>query len=84
MTLGMKDEIGEEMKRKYPQKFAAEAEIFSRIHRGARIFIHSACAEPQYLVRALIKFVESNPKAFFDTSACRSSWSLTIRRRWSF
>jgi acyl-CoA hydrolase/GNAT superfamily N-acetyltransferase len=50
----------------YPEKFASEDEIFSHIHRGDRIFIASACAEPQYLVSALIKYVESYPKAFFD------------------
>ncbi|MFB3924737.1 MAG: GNAT family N-acetyltransferase [Syntrophales bacterium] len=53
-------------KKEYPQKFASEEAVFSRIHRGDSIFIGSACAEPQYLVHALIKYVQSNPKAFFD------------------
>jgi acyl-CoA hydrolase/GNAT superfamily N-acetyltransferase len=53
-------------RQEYPEKFASEDEIFSHIHRGDRIFIASACAEPQYLVSALIKYVESYPKAFFD------------------
>ncbi len=50
----------------FPQKFAPEEEIFSHIHRGDSVFIGSACAEPQYLVQALINFVRSFPKAFFD------------------
>jgi acyl-CoA hydrolase/RimJ/RimL family protein N-acetyltransferase len=50
----------------YPEKFATEDVIFSRIHRGDTIFIGSACAEPQHLVQGLIRYVKSNPKAFFD------------------
>ncbi|MDT3698140.1 MAG: hypothetical protein RO469_01830 [Thermincola sp.] len=37
------------------------------MHPGDRLFIGTACGEPQYLVRALINYVESHPKAFFDT-----------------
>jgi len=54
-------------KTRYPEKFAEEEEIFGHIHRGDTIFIGSACAEPQYLVRALIRFVRAQPKAFFGT-----------------
>jgi hypothetical protein len=54
-------------KKKYPEKFASENKIFKRIHREDTIFIGSACAEPQYLVAGLIRFVESYPHAFFDT-----------------
>jgi len=50
----------------YSEKFAPVSEIFKKIHRGDRIFIGSACAEPQELVHALIKYVQSNPKSFFD------------------
>jgi len=50
----------------YPEKFASEDVMFSRIHRGDTIFIGSACAEPQHLVQGLIRYVKSNPKAFFD------------------
>ena len=53
-------------KKKYPEKFAPEDDIYSHIHRGNTIFIGSACAEPQYLVQGMIRYVESNPKAFFD------------------
>lgn len=57
----------EHWKKKYPEKFVSENEIFKHIHRGDTIFIGSACAEPQYLVAGLIRFVESYPHAFFDT-----------------
>ncbi|MGD0022283.1 MAG: GNAT family N-acetyltransferase [Smithellaceae bacterium] len=53
-------------KKKYPEKFASEDIIFSHIHGGNTIFVGSACAEPQYLVQGLIRYVESNPHAFFD------------------
>ena len=56
----------ESWKGKYPEKFASEDVIFSHIHRGNTIFIGSACAEPQYLVQGLIRYVESKPHAFFD------------------
>ena len=52
---------------KHPEKFATENVIFSHIHRGDTIFIGSACAEPQHLVSGLIRYIESNPHAFFDT-----------------
>lgn len=35
------------VKQKYQNKFAPENEIFSHIHRGDRIFISTACGEPQ-------------------------------------
>ncbi|MCX5830021.1 MAG: GNAT family N-acetyltransferase [Deltaproteobacteria bacterium] len=56
----------ESWKGKHPEKFSSEDVIFSHIHRGNTIFIGSACAEPQYLVQGLIRYVESKPHAFFD------------------
>ena len=53
-------------KKKYPEKFTSEDVIFSHIHRGNTIFVGSACAEPQYLIQRLIRYVESKPHAFFD------------------
>jgi len=50
----------------YPEKFASEEAIFSKIHPGARIFIGTGCGEPQYLVHALMEYVESHPKALLD------------------
>ncbi len=73
----MKNNLCEEMKKTYPAKFASGEEIFRNIHRGDRIFIHTACGEPQYLVRSLIQFVESNPKAFFDAEVLHI-WTLGV------
>ena len=53
-------------KKAYPEKFVSEDEIFSHIRRGDHIFVASGCGEPQYLVQAMIRYVESHPKAFFD------------------
>jgi len=62
---------------RYPHKFAPEQQIFSHICRGNKIFIGSACAEPQHLVQALIRFVEMNPKAFFDAEVLHV-WTLGV------
>ena len=53
-------------KKAYPEKFVSEDEIFSHIRRGDHIFVASGCGEPQYLIQAMTRYVESNPKAFFD------------------
>jgi acyl-CoA hydrolase/N-acetylglutamate synthase-like GNAT family acetyltransferase len=77
MILRDSAKICEEMQKAYPAKFAPEEEIFGHIHRGDRIFISTACGEPQYLVQALIRFVESNPKAFFDAEVLHV-WTLGV------
>jgi acyl-CoA hydrolase/GNAT superfamily N-acetyltransferase len=51
----------------YPEKFVDEESIFSHIRRGDHIFVASGCGEPQYLIKALVQYIESHPKAFFDT-----------------
>ena len=56
----------DDWKRQFPAKFELLEVIYNRIHRGDTIFIGSACAEPQHLVQELIRYVKSNPKAFFD------------------
>ncbi len=56
----------DKVKKQYPGKIAVEEEIFANIRAGDRIFIGTGCGEPQYLVEALVGYVESNPKAFFD------------------
>ncbi|HPB69861.1 MAG TPA: acetyl-CoA hydrolase, partial [Syntrophales bacterium] len=61
----------------YPEKFASEERVFGRIRRGNRIFISTGCGEPQYLVRALIQYVESHPTAFFDTEVLHV-WTLGV------
>jgi len=64
-------------KKLYPDKFVSEEKVFHNIHRGNRIFIGTACGEPQYLVRALIKYVESHPKGLFDAEILHV-WTLGI------
>jgi acyl-CoA hydrolase/RimJ/RimL family protein N-acetyltransferase len=66
-----------EFRKTYPEKFGSEDLIFGHIHRGDRIFIGTGCGEPQSLVRALIRYVESNPTAFFDAEILQV-WTLGI------
>ena len=67
----------DEMKRIYPEKFVSDDRAFSHIHQGSRIFIGTGCGEPQYLVRALIHYVQSHPTAFFDAEVFHV-WTLGI------
>jgi len=74
----MKDKnMLDEFRKIYPEKFAAEELIFSHIHAGDRIFIGTGCGEPQYLVSALVSYVKSHPKAFFDAEVIHV-WTLGI------
>jgi len=65
------------VRQQYPDKFASANQVFSKIHPGSRIFIGTACAEPQFLVNALVAYVESNPKAFFDAEVLQV-WTLGV------
>jgi acyl-CoA hydrolase/RimJ/RimL family protein N-acetyltransferase len=67
----------EQFKEKYPQKFATAENIFHQIHRGDRIFIGTGCSEPQYLVNALVNYVQSHPKALIDTEIFHV-WTLGV------
>lgn len=67
----------EVMKQRYPEKFVSENAMFSHIHRGDRIFISTACGEPQYLVHALIHYVESHPKDLVDAEVIHV-WTLGV------
>ncbi|MCK5773787.1 MAG: GNAT family N-acetyltransferase [Thermoplasmata archaeon] len=67
----------ENLRKTYPDKFITEERIFRSIHRGDTIFIGTGCGEPQYLVSALSRFVESNPKAFFDAEVIHV-WTLGV------
>jgi acyl-CoA hydrolase/RimJ/RimL family protein N-acetyltransferase len=69
--------IMDEMRGKYKDKFASETVVFGCIHRGDRIFVSTGCGEPQYLIRALIDYVESHPKAFFDAEVMQV-WTLGV------
>jgi acyl-CoA hydrolase/ribosomal protein S18 acetylase RimI-like enzyme len=66
-----------ELRERFPKKFAPEEEIFSRIRRGNRLFIGTGCGQPQYLVRALMKYVEAHPKGFFDVEVIHL-WTIGI------
>jgi acyl-CoA hydrolase/GNAT superfamily N-acetyltransferase len=66
MTLEKRNESLATVKAAYPKKFATEEEVFSNIRRGNHIFVASGCGEPQYLIQAMTRYVESHPKAFFD------------------
>lgn len=67
----------ENWKKKYPKKFAAEEDIFCNIQRGDRIFISTGCGEPQYLVQALTRYVNTNPRAFADAQVMHV-WTLGV------
>ena len=77
MTISKNDEMVSKLQKKYPDKFVSEEQIFSNIHRGDKIFIGTACGEPQYLVNALVKYVESRPKAIFDAEVFQV-WTLGV------
>ncbi|MBN1289719.1 MAG: hypothetical protein JXA49_08805 [Actinobacteria bacterium] len=51
----------DEIQNKYPRKFPPENSIFKSIHRSDRVYLESGCGEPQYLLSALTRYVESNP-----------------------
>ncbi len=65
------------IKEAYPEKFADENTIFSHIQKGDRIYISTACGEPQYLINALTNYTESNPKAFVETELLHV-WTLGV------
>ena len=67
----------EEIKKNYPEKFLPKEKVFSNIHRGDRIFIGTACGEPQYLVNSLVEYTKSYPKAFFDAEVIHV-WTLGV------
>ena len=67
----------DDVKKRYPEKFRPETRIFKNIRRGARIFVSSACAEPQYTIKALQSYVESEPKAFFDAEVFQV-WTMGV------
>ena len=61
----MNDYSLEYWKSKYPEKFADEDDIFRHIHRGGTIFVSSACAEPQYLLKQMVAYAEAKSRTIF-------------------
>ncbi len=60
-----KNDSLQQLKLKYKEKFLPVDHVFKKIHLGDRIFISTACGEPQYLVNSMIKYVENNPKLYW-------------------
>jgi acyl-CoA hydrolase/ribosomal protein S18 acetylase RimI-like enzyme len=67
----------DELKKIYPEKFVAEAQIFKHIRRGDNIFISTGCGQPQYLTQALVRHLETHPNAFFDVEIFHV-WTLGV------
>ena len=66
-----------QLKETYPAKFVDVRTALKTIHRGDRIFVHTACGEPQYLLKSLVEYIESDPKAVFDAEVLQV-WSLGL------
>ncbi len=65
------------LKKQYPKKFVPVQKALKSLHRGDRIFVHTACGEPQYLLKSLVEHIESDPKALFDAEVMQV-WSLGL------
>jgi len=77
MEVAQKAQTLEEMRQAYPDKFVTAENAFDNIRRGDHLFIGTGCGEPQYLVQSLAKYVQSHPKAFFDTEVLQI-WTLGV------
>jgi acyl-CoA hydrolase/GNAT superfamily N-acetyltransferase len=62
---------------RYPDKVVPEEELFSKIRRGDKIFIGTGCGQPQYLIKAMMNYIQSHPKAFFDAEVFHV-WTLGV------
>jgi acyl-CoA hydrolase/GNAT superfamily N-acetyltransferase len=62
-------------KKHFPDKFVSCDEIFRRVHSGARIFVGTACGEPQALVGALMRHIQAHAGDIFDLELV-SIWNL--------
>ncbi|HOT07919.1 MAG TPA: GNAT family N-acetyltransferase [Methanotrichaceae archaeon] len=62
---------------RFPEKFASMEEIFKLVHPGDRIFIGTACGEPQALSRGLMDYIQAHPGSFFDAELVQV-WNLGI------
>ncbi|TAL30455.1 MAG: GNAT family N-acetyltransferase [Spirochaetes bacterium] len=67
----------EGLKARHPEKFAPESEIFRAIRRGNSIFIGSSCAEPQYLLKSLVRHVENSSTDIFGAEVIHV-WALGV------
>lgn len=62
---------------KYPEKFVPEVEAFKAIRRGDRLFISTGCGEPQYLVNALVGYVQKKRGNILGTEILHV-WTLGV------
>jgi acyl-CoA hydrolase len=76
MPVTGKEEL-ERFRAQYPDKFLPNEEVFAHVRRGDRIFLGTACGEPQHLVLALTDYVKAHPKAFFDAEIIQV-WTLGV------
>lgn len=65
------------LKEKYPEKFGPEGKAFKKIRRGDTLFISTGCGQPQYLVQALVNYVNRNRAAFYDVEVFHM-WPLGV------
>ena len=70
-------QVMEEMRRRYAEKFAPEERIFEHIRRGAHLFVGTGCGEPQHLVNSLAAYAACNPKAVCDAEVFQV-WTLGV------
>ena len=65
------------LREQYSEKFVPVKQAMRQINRGDRIFVHTACGEPQFLLKTLAEYIESEPKAVFDAEVLQV-WSLGL------
>lgn len=65
------------LRERHSDKFVSEEKIFANIRPGDRIFVGTACAEPQHLLAALTEYVRQHPKAILDTEILQV-WTLGV------
>lgn len=70
-------EAMENMRLGHAEKFVPETKVFDHIRRGDHLFVGTGCGEPQHLVGALAEYVDTHPKAFYDTEVIHV-WSLGV------
>lgn len=76
MPAGREDHL-EKFKKRYPEKFVPEKDLFGHIRRGSSIFIGTACGEPQNLLGSLIRYVENTPHTIYGTQIIHI-WTLGV------
>ena len=76
MSEGREDHL-EKFKKRYPEKFVPEKNLFGCIKRGNSIFVGTACGEPQHLLGSLIHYVENASHTIYGTQIIHV-WTLGV------